>query len=68
MQDKPGADQKISDAELIALVRKAHQQFEAHGELDAVNVLLRDFAVELLKERLFRRVKFARMIDLGPTR
>jgi hypothetical protein len=68
MQEKSGAVQKISDAELIVLVRKAQQELEAHGELNAVNVLLRDFAVELLQQRLFRRVKFARMIDLGPTR
>jgi hypothetical protein len=68
MKEKSGAVQKISDAELIALVRKAQQELEAYGELKAVNVLLRDFAVELLKQRLFRRVKFARMIDLGPTR
>jgi hypothetical protein len=67
MQEKSGAVQKISDAELIALVHKAQQELEEHGELNAVNVLLRDFAVELLKQRLFRRVKFARMIDLGPT-
>jgi|HubBroStandDraft_1064217.scaffolds.fasta_scaffold111696_2 hypothetical protein len=68
MKEKSGAVQKISDAELIALVRKAQQELEAYGELKAVNVLLRDFAVELLKQRLFRRVKFARMIDWGPTR
>jgi hypothetical protein len=68
MQDKSGADQKISDADLIALVRKAQQEFESHGELGDVDLLLRDFAKELLQQRLFRRVKFARMIDLGPTR
>jgi hypothetical protein len=68
MQDKSGADRMISDAELIALVREAQQEFQAHGELKAANLVLRDFATELLKQRLFRRVKFARMIDLGPTR
>jgi hypothetical protein len=68
MQDKSAADQKISDAELIALVRKAQQEFEAHGDLNKVDLLLRDFAKELLDQRLFRRVKFARLLDLGPTR
>jgi hypothetical protein len=51
---------------LIALVRKAQQEFEAQGELNEVNLLLRDFAKELLQQRLFLRVKFARIIDLGP--
>jgi hypothetical protein len=68
MQNKSRADQKISDAELISLVRKAQQEFEAQGELNEVNLLLRDFAKELLEQRLFRRVKFARMIHLGPIR
>jgi hypothetical protein len=66
MQNKSRADQKISDAELIALVRKAQQEFEAQGELNEVNLLLRDFAKELLQQRLFLRVKFVRIIDLGP--
>jgi hypothetical protein len=68
MQDKSGAALKISDAELIALVRKAQQEFNAHGELNEANLLLRDFAKELLKQRLFLRVRFARIIDMGPTR
>jgi hypothetical protein len=33
-----------------------------------VNLLLRDFAKELLKQRLFRKVKFAQIIDLSPAR
>jgi hypothetical protein len=44
MQNKPRTEQKISDAELIALVRKAQQDFEAQGEPNEVNLLLRDFA------------------------
>jgi hypothetical protein len=67
MQNKSRADQKISDAELIALVRKAQQEFEAQAELNEVNLLLRDFAKELLQQRLFLRVKFSRIIDLSPT-
>ncbi len=66
MQYKPRTEQKISDAELIALVRKAQQDFEAQGGLNEVNLLWRDFAKELLQQRLFLRVKFARIIDLGP--
>jgi hypothetical protein len=50
---------------LIALVRSAQEEVEAHGELNEVNLLLRDFARELLKQRLLRRVKFVRMIDVN---
>ena len=60
-------DHKVSDAELIALLRGAQGELEAHGELNQVNLLLRDFARELLKQRLLRRVEFVRMIELrGP--
>jgi predicted metal-dependent hydrolase len=43
------------DAELIALVRQTQDQFEAHGELNELNVLLRDFARELLKQCLLAK-------------
>jgi hypothetical protein len=63
MQHQAGVDQKASDAELIALLRKAHEEIEAHGELNELNVLLRDFARELLKQRLLLRVQFVRMME-----
>ena len=65
VQDEAGVDQKASDAELIALVRRAQEELEAHGELNQANLLLRDFARELLKRRLLGRVEFVRMIGLS---
>jgi hypothetical protein len=51
-----GVAQKVlDDAELIASVRQTQDQFEAHGELNELNVLLRDFARELLKQRLLAK-------------
>ena len=55
-------DHKVSDAELIALLRGAQEELEAHGELNLVNLLLRDFAMELLKQRLLLRVQFVRLM------
>jgi len=63
MQHQAGVDQNASDAELIALLRKAQEEIEAHGELNELNVLLRDFARELLKQRLLLRVQFVRMME-----
>ena len=57
MKDTAAVDQKASDAELIALVRQAQEALEAHGELNQVNLLLHDFARELLKQRLLQRGK-----------
>ena len=37
-------DETVSDAELIALSCRALDEVEVHGELDELNVLLRDFA------------------------
>jgi hypothetical protein len=54
MQDKAGVDQRTSDAELIALLYKAQDNIEAHGELNELNLLLHDFAKELLKQRLLQ--------------
>jgi hypothetical protein len=65
MQDEGGIDQRASDAELMALVRRAQEELEAHGESNQVNLLLRDFARELLKQRLLLRVEFVRMIELS---
>ncbi len=54
-QDR-GVDETVSDTELIALFCRALDEVldevEVHGELDELNVLLRDFARELLKWRL----------------
>jgi hypothetical protein len=58
-------DHKVSDAELIALVRGAQEELEAHGELNQANLLLRDFARELLKQRLLLRVQFVRLVELS---
>ena len=65
MQDEAGVDQKASDAELIALVRRAQQELEAHGELNQMNLLLRDFARELLKQRLLERVEFVLLMEFS---
>jgi hypothetical protein len=56
-------DHKVSDAELIALLRGTQEELEAHGELNQVNHLLRDFARELLKQRLQLRVRFVRLVE-----
>jgi hypothetical protein len=58
-------DHKVSDAELIALVRGAQEELEAHGELNQMNLLLRDFAMELLEQRLLLRVQFVRLVELS---
>jgi hypothetical protein len=52
MQDKSGVDQKASDAELIALLCKTQAEIDEPGELNELNLLLHDFARELLKQRL----------------
>ncbi len=58
-------DHKVSDAELIALVRKTQAEIDVHGELNQVNLLLRDFARELLKQRLLLRLQFVRLVELS---
>ena len=40
MQDEAGVDQQASDAELIALVRRAQEELEEHGELKQVSLQL----------------------------
>jgi hypothetical protein len=52
MQDKAEVGERVSDVELIALVSKAREEIEAHGEESEANLLLHDFARELLKKRL----------------
>jgi hypothetical protein len=65
MQDEAGVDQKASDAELIALVRRAQEELEAHDESNQLNLLLRDFARELLKQRLLERVEFVLLMEFS---
>jgi hypothetical protein len=65
MQGEAGVDPKASDAELMALVRRAQEELEAHGESNQVSLLLCDFARELLEQRLLLRVEFVRMIELS---
>ena len=65
MQEMVGVDQKASDAELMTLLRRAQEEIDAHAELNEVNLLLRDFARELLKKRLLIRVQFVQMMELG---
>ena len=52
MQGKAGVDQKVSDAELIGLLCKTEAEIDVHGESNELNLLLHDFASELLKQRL----------------
>ena len=63
MRDQAEVDQKTSVAELIALLRKIQEEIEAHGELNELNLLLRDFTLNLLKQRLLQRVEFIQMME-----
>jgi hypothetical protein len=66
MQDKVGVDPKVlNDVELIALVRETQEEIEAHGEWNELNVLLRDFAAELVKRRVLSTVQFVGLIELS---
>jgi hypothetical protein len=66
MQDKVGVDPKVlNDVELIALVRETQEEKEAHSELNELNSLLRDFAMELVKRRVLAKVQFVRLIELS---
>ena len=65
MQEMVGVDQRASDAELMTLLRRAQGEIDAHAELNEVNLLLLDFARELLKKRLLIRVQFVQMMKLG---
>jgi hypothetical protein len=68
MHEMVGVDQKVSDAELMTLLRTVQEEIDAHSELNEVNLLLRDFARELLKKRLLKRVQFVEMMELGRPR
>jgi hypothetical protein len=65
MLDGLGFDEKTSYAELIALLRKTQEEIEAHGDVNELNLLVRDFAKEQLKQRLLIRVEFVRMMELS---
>jgi hypothetical protein len=64
MQDIVEVDQKVSDAQLIALVRTVQVEIETHAEPIESYLLLRDFARELLRQRLLLRVQFVQMMEL----
>jgi len=66
MRDQVGVDQKISIAELIASVRKIQEEIARHGELNELNLLLCDFMIELLRQRLLLRVEFVQMMESSP--
>ena len=57
IENKAGVDESISDAELIALLREAQEEMEVRGELNQLNLLLRDFAREQLRQHLLRRLR-----------
>ena len=59
MQDKAEVEQRVSDAELIALVSEVQDEIAVHGRVNESNLLLRDLARELLKKRL-RMMKMIR--------
>jgi hypothetical protein len=59
---QPGIEQQASDAELMVFVREVQEEIRAHSELNELNLLLLDFARELLKQRLLRRVAFLRVM------
>ena len=61
MRGQVGFDQNTSDAELIALVRGA--QHDTDVQRDDVNALLRDFAEELLKQRLLAKMNSVRPME-----
>lgn len=46
---------------MIALVRQTQEEFEAHGELNQLNLLLRDFSREIMERRLLEKVEFVRL-------
>jgi len=57
MQKKGEIARRISDAELIALYCRTEDEIEAHSKSNYLNLLLADFANELLQQRLFAIAK-----------
>jgi hypothetical protein len=66
MQDRVGVDPRVLDErELLAPMRAAQEEIEAHGGWNELNVLLRDFARELLERRLLQKVQLVRLMPLS---
>jgi hypothetical protein len=66
IKDKVGVDPKVlNDVESIALVRETQEEIEAHGESNELNVLLHDYAAELVKRRVLSRARFAGLMELS---
>ena len=68
MENKAGVDQSISDAELITLLREVQEEMEVRGELNQLNLLLRDFAREQLRQHLLRRLRGQVRLVTSPQR
>lgn len=56
-------ERKTNENELIILVRESRSDIEPDGEL---NILLHNFATDLVKRRLIRKVQFLRAMDFSP--
>lgn len=56
-------ERKTNENELTILVRESCSEMEPDGEL---NVLLHDFATDLVKRRLIGKVEFLRAMDFNP--
>ncbi len=66
MEDKAGVDPKVlNDVESIALVRETQEEIDAHGECNEFNVLLHDFAAELVKRRVLSKAQFVGLMELS---
>jgi len=67
MQEKIGKDEKyLSDADLNALAFETRNDTGAHEEFDEIAKRLDDFAMELLRRRLFKKVEFLQLIERKP--
>ena len=55
-------EQELSDAELLFLLKNIQAGKNAEGELGAANALLEDFALELLRRRLSKKVAFIQLL------
>ena len=69
MEDKAGVDPKVlNDVELIDLVRETWEEIDAHGAWNELNVLLHDFAAELVKRRVLSRAQLVGLMELSRAR
>jgi hypothetical protein len=64
MQSKVEVAQSMSDVELLALLCRVQDEIEAHREPSDLDLLLADFAKELLRQRLLTLVKLIRVINV----